>query len=113
MYEELLGVKKLTPGWEIAEIRPCFAFDLTWAEGYHLVHGRKLFLRWEKDKNNVSFQLTVPEGCKAKLPLDLWEKDSIVVKQNSKALAEEEIQTEADVFLLPAGSYEISGKLAE
>lgn len=69
MYRQLLGLKRLTPGWTEFEISPVLHFNLDFAQGYHLINGKKIKFRWAKDSQKLTYTLHVPKGCTAKVPL--------------------------------------------
>lgn len=109
MYRELLGLKRTAPGWKTFTVDPTFTFDLDWAEGFHEVNGKKIQLKWKKEGNKVSYNLTVPEGSTAQIPFRnaIAGSISVIRKGTDKNLytnarnAPEEIQ-------LTAGEYEIT-----
>lgn len=102
MYRELLGLKRLTPGWKTFEVAPSFDFDLTWAEGAHTIHGAQIKFRWEKTGNKISYCLNVPEGLTAMVPLETALPDSIRVNG---------VQSQTGRLQLDSGTYSITFSL--
>jgi hypothetical protein len=65
---EILGVKPTKPGFAefTVEPKPC---DLTWAEGIVPSPAGDIPVRWEKNVDDFTLTLTVPEGTVAKVKL--------------------------------------------
>ena len=108
MYRELLGLKRTTPGWKTFTVDPTFAFSLDWAEGFHEVNGKKIQLKWKKEGNKVSYDLTVPEGSTAQIPFRNAIAGSIsVIKKDTDKNLYTSAQNAPEEIQLTAGEYEI------
>lgn len=104
MYRELLGLKRLVPGWKEFEVSPSFDFGLTHAEGSHMVNGHNIQFRWTKEAGNVRYKLHVPDGLTAIVPLDGAQSGSVSVNGKEP----EKSATGKTKLRLAPGDYEVA-----
>ncbi len=67
MMKTILGIfpNLESENFEIMEIAPYFFDDLTFAEGFCDTKSGKVFVKWEKTKNNIDLEIEIPNGLNA------------------------------------------------
>lgn len=103
MYRELLGLRRVEPGWKTFEVSPTFAYRLTHAEGSHRVHGDEIRFSWRRDGNQVVYNLLVPQGYTAVIPFRDAEEASVLLNGTAAS---------GDTMRLGGGEYIISYRQA-
>ena len=62
MYQNLLGIRRLTPGYEAVLLAPKPLGGLTHAEGYHICNFGKISVGWTLENGAFRYSVEAPEG---------------------------------------------------
>uniref|UniRef100_UPI002A83A5AE alpha-L-rhamnosidase-related protein n=1 Tax=Hungatella effluvii TaxID=1096246 RepID=UPI002A83A5AE len=65
MYRNLLGIKRVKPGYEEFLIKPDFSYGLVWAKGAYQSRYGRIECQWHLDGNQGELAVTVPVGTRA------------------------------------------------
>ena len=106
-YKYLAGIRPLQPSFREFTLQPYFADELDWMKASFDSPCGEINSRWERDGNNIIFEVSIPVNTKARLALPVRDASAFSINGNPPG-PEHEVQiAEETKFTLGSGDYRI------
>jgi len=69
LYENIAGIRPISPGYEKIRIQPLVGGGITWAKGSYESGYGKIVSGWKIDKDKVTLSIEIPKGTTAEVHL--------------------------------------------